>query len=441
MMAIRSSGSGGRSSVRSCQIWLLFFLCFWVFSVPNRLVAQYGDVRSLTQLFGDEIAEDALQVRMRSQRMPPERRYAYLRQQVLPQVTDRIRIAVDFLPTNPSPPVLDRYGSVEVPLLNQSGKRRVPSGGALVSPAIDLVELAGELGKLNELKTAVSRRSPVESEQVKAQFALLIIIAAAEEDWNRYAKLVTEFLTLVRESPVTDPLRAPEMVVVWQGARAVETRAEVRDLLLFLREQMRFGKYRHRERIKRHIFSLHHLLDEEVVRKNSKPPVRAVSEPLEHWHTASRDRAVTRGNGYPNAEWTTSPVRARHVSSHGADSLYYAVPLRGNFEIEGDLSTFAYREIRLTTSARNGGLRYDELKHLKADRVTQLRIARRGPVAYLIARRAETDEPQIVGRIAVGTADVSPDSLRALVHTGGAGQETAVRFISMQIHAEQIIQP
>ena len=87
-------------------------------------------------------------------------------------------------------------------------------------------------------------------------------------------------------------------------------------------------------------------------------------------------------------------------------------------------------EIRITTSGHDGVLRYNELKHLKADRVTQLRIARRGPIAYLIARRSDTDKAEIVGRIEVGTADVSPDSLRAprAYRRRGAGVDCAIQI-------------
>jgi hypothetical protein len=94
-------------------------------------------------------------------------------------------------------------------------------------------------------------------------------------------------------------------------------------------------------------------------------------------------------------------------------------------------------EIQMSTPGRNGGARYDELKHQRADEVTQLRIARRGPFAYLIARRSAEDEPKIFGRIKVGEADVPLDSLLVGVHTGGSGQETIVRFKSLTIHAEE----
>lgn len=335
----------------------LFVLMAIQFDATEASAREFNsDARSLHQLFGEEISTDALEITRRSRQMPPEQRFRYLRDQVLPRGTNQVRIATDFVPTNPSPPVLEKYGSPDLPLINFSGDRRIPSGGVLVSPAIDLVETARELGKLNELRTEVSELSPVQTEQVKARLAILILIEAAEGNRDRYITRVNDFMTLVRESPVSDIDRSPEMVVVWEGAVNAQTRNEIRDFLLLLREQMKFGNYRHRERIKRHVSSLHFLLDEQLVQQGSEGPG---PEPLAHWHVVSRDRAATRGSGYPNAYWTATPARTRHVSSHGSDYLYYDIPLRGDYELEGDLSTFGYREIRFAVGTLWAGPLHD----------------------------------------------------------------------------------
>ena len=306
-----------------------------------------SDHRSLRRLFGAELSNNALEIRSRSRKMPPDERYDYLLQKVLPRETNQICIAIDFLATNPSPPVLKKYGSVALPLLKSERNRRIPSGGALVSPAIDLVELAGQLGKRDELKANAERRLPTEPEQIKARFAILILIAAAEGDAKNFGILVNEFLKLVRKSPVTDLERAPEMVVVWQGMQAAETSTELFDLLTYLRLQVLFGDVPHPARIKRHIVSLQHILDEQLARQNAEPTDHTAERPLERWHIASQDTAVSRGNGYPNAMWTTAPGRVRHISNHDFDYLYYSIPLRGDFEIEGELNTFGYRGTRL----------------------------------------------------------------------------------------------
>jgi hypothetical protein len=94
-------------------------------------------------------------------------------------------------------------------------------------------------------------------------------------------------------------------------------------------------------------------------------------------------------------------------------------------------------QIATNHSRQDGTLHYFELQQRKADEATQLRIARRGPIAYLIARRSITDAPEIIGRLNVGEADITPSSLSTLIHTGGEGRETIVQLKSLKIHAEQ----
>ena len=110
-------------------------------SLVARGIAQESpsDDRSLLQLFGEGNSDDALGVRRRSLQMPADERYAYLLEQVLPSGASRIRIAVDFVSTNPSPPARGEFGGVSLPLLHTGGDRRIASGGGLVSPAVDLV--------------------------------------------------------------------------------------------------------------------------------------------------------------------------------------------------------------------------------------------------------------------------------------------------------------
>jgi hypothetical protein len=94
-------------------------------------------------------------------------------------------------------------------------------------------------------------------------------------------------------------------------------------------------------------------------------------------------------------------------------------------------------EIQLNTQGRDRGIRYEELKHQQTDDVSQFRIARRGHTAYLIYRGAKDTPPQIYGRVDVGEGNISPNSLRTLVHTADPDRETIVRFKSITIHAEE----
>ena len=316
------------------------------------------DGRSLSRLFGDDLASDTLEVFRRSRPMPREERYVHLRNHVLPAGSETIRLRIDYLPTNPSPLVVEMYGSEESPEPWQSTATRRPSGGILVSPVIELIKVAGEIGKLEELRLEVDRRSPVKVEQVKSQLALKILIAWAKGDLKRAGQFLNQFSLLVRESPLTDFERGPESLVIWSGFHSPAMRTQCSDLLYYLYEQTQLGGNLHNERFKRHIASLKfqadHLLDGEA----SSTSRGMTGFSLKHWHPVSRQNVQTRGLGYPNALWVSKWPWTEKVASHDGEYLYFDTPLTGDFEISGVLSSFSYREIRLALGGIWFGPRY-----------------------------------------------------------------------------------
>src|SRR5207249_2038779 len=69
--------------------------------------------------------------------------------------------------------------------------------------------------------------------------------------------------------------------------------------------------------------------------------------PLEHWQVVTHSRAATRGGGAPRSHWTARGAELTHYPGHFEDALYFAVPLRGDFEVTGELTSFGYREAQL----------------------------------------------------------------------------------------------
>ena len=312
------------------------------------------DNRSLSLLFGNGMAPDGLEVYRRSRQMPTAERYEYLLNCVLPEHSNRIRLAVDYLPTNPSPPVAETYGTSEPPLMHPSSENRRPSGGVLISPAIELVKAAQKTGKLKGLQRAISLRTASEIEQSKSRFALQILIAWADKDWDSAARALTRFVAMVRESPDSDPERQPEMLVLWSSLSDPEAMDQVYDLL-----HLAFGygiinriypDVSHRDRLfKRHLNWIKSRVDDRLnqaaLEKTQGVPVTD-SHP-EHWVSVSRRTAATEGMGFPNPVWVKRGASVQKIAPHALDFLYYSLPLRGEFEIEADLSTFGYRDVRM----------------------------------------------------------------------------------------------
>lgn len=336
-----------------CVLWGAIGWNVWTASIGFAQDAR-DDQHSLSHLFGNSLTPDPLEVYRLSRQMPVARRYKYLLEKVLPADSNEIRLTIDYLPTNPSPPVIKNYGAGDSPLEFPAGQARRPAGGVLISPAIELVEAAQQLGKLDELRANVSRRSSADVEQVKARLVMEILIAWAG-NVEPAEETLTELISLVRTTAVTDSERAPESVILASGFQSPDRLDQCYDLIYLLYSQTHTEKSLHSDRFQRHISSLYFLVD---LQQQPDAPRGPAAYSLAHWNKVSRCTAETRGKGFPNAVWTAREHSASKVTSHDDDYLYYAIPLQGEYEIEADLTTFDYREIRLSVGDRWLGPRY-----------------------------------------------------------------------------------
>ena len=74
--------------------------------------------------------------------------------------------------------------------------------------------------------------------------------------------------------------------------------------------------------------------------------------PSSNWSRVSRMTAETCGKGFPVARSETRPGQAQRITGHDHDYLYFASPLTGDFDVEGDFSTFGYRDIHLAVGKK-----------------------------------------------------------------------------------------
>ncbi len=77
------------------------------------------------------------------------------------------------------------------------------------------------------------------------------------------------------------------------------------------------------------------------------------------WARVTQTRSETRGLGYPIAHWTEGDNRLRHYRGHDRDLLYLAIPLRGDFGIDCQLSARPGQAIRLAYGGLAVGPRPD----------------------------------------------------------------------------------
>jgi len=73
---------------------------------------------------------------------------------------------------------------------------------------------------------------------------------------------------------------------------------------------------------------------------------------LKQWSPVSRTTARTRGSGFPRGIWNVSRGMVRNLASHDEDYLYFRSPLRGNFEVECDVTLDGLQHSHLFVAGR-----------------------------------------------------------------------------------------
>ena len=143
--------------------------------------------------------EAALSVRHRAMKFEPLRRFEFLADRVLPgNGSELFRLPVGFSPTHPGPSSRNYAEKVILDAASNRGESRVSIGGELISPALDLVQLADELEKLPELRSRI-KSAGVEGEiQQRCQLSMLGLVDLALKDYDSALSSFDELFARVR---------------------------------------------------------------------------------------------------------------------------------------------------------------------------------------------------------------------------------------------------
>lgn len=294
---------------------------------------------------------------LQTRALPPSDRYEALKAWVLPNVDHAsLRLYGDTAPSDTlvsAPIQLAPVSLRDAPPSVSTGAadaRRVRSGGELIAPALDLVAVARELGKLPELRVLVERLNPDSDAVRRGRLAMLVLIEIAAGDLDK-AKLNLKDLTPPRSPGLPDTLpvheRWPELIAASEAVRIPGLRAGAIDLFEVLLDstnrknpgwdwEVKVRPARQRARF---------LLDQPEI------PAALARSPRGQWAQSTQTRASTRGAG-PVPRWSIRGAETLHLGGEGNDLLYFQSPLRGTFTVEAEISTFGWREGRLMYGAQ-----------------------------------------------------------------------------------------
>lgn len=295
----------------------------------------------------DVLALSAESILAEAQSRPALERYQKLVQWVLPSPDHpRIRLAGAFTPSYPAPTKSE-----------SPGPPRRQSGGELVAPVLAMVETAKEIGKLGELQKQVAQGHAADD---PAALALLTLIDLAQGDDSGATSKLKRLASLIgKESP-----RGPEYDR-WRGlvatAKAVERPAPRADALAVLKIAADHAAQRAKtydlSRAPDHAWprQIAHL----IARAEDEPKLENQAPASAPWATATRTAAFTRGGGFPVAHWRQTGDTITHLPGHDFDFLYLNTPLKGDFQLDCEITAAVGREIHVMFAGVCYGLSAD----------------------------------------------------------------------------------
>lgn len=328
-----------RSIIQNCQQFrglLAIWLCLMLVAVADDVIAEEeianrADVHALDAIFANQAIEDSGLWVMKSIRsLPPEPRFEFLRDWVMPGPNHAgIRLTTDFVsridPTN-SPAA---FSPVE--------------DAAVVAPAIELIALAKSLGRLPELADLANRVQPKSPSERAEQQALQFLIANA----NKNTELAREHLNAFFDQILTNPELSGEvpaalLICLDEAARSPDFANSAIEVLGILKEN--FKAVSPRTAWHRHLWA--------IPTPDASGPGLATNQ----WTPVSRKTAYSHGSAYPAARWQFDEASVRKLTTHADDFLFFASPLQGDYNVEGHATGFGYRDSHLLVGGLWTGL-------------------------------------------------------------------------------------
>ncbi len=320
-----------------------------------------SDQHVLSELFDDStVGENVPALRNRMAGLPDKERYRILTDWVLPSDLHlHFRMQGIYTPTNAAPGAMiagPEIGTQVEKIDSSKHPARMQSGGELVAPAFDLVDVAKRIGRLDELRNRTAGITADNDLDARSKLSLLFLIELANDDAPAATSAMVKLFDAIRQSEhnqVSD--RWPETLALTRGVRYTPRLKVVGELLYLIYEKfvndLNDWRQNGTEVWDHHFFAL---LGTHQLRETDEPSsVNLTSRsPLKNWAAISTFYARTRGQGLPHSYWRREGQEVRSVSGHDHDYLMFRSPLTGNFEIECEVTSPLWRETELLVADR-----------------------------------------------------------------------------------------
>ena len=310
-----------------------------VCSAGTLSTARADETTALSAIFdGTDAIESALNVHARAARMNRDEQFNFLKRRVLPPGNREVRLRVGFTPTN---------------AFHGEDSHEYREGGELISPAIDLIAAAKELGQLEELQQSVMSVQPKTSLHTKNRDAFLVMIALAlNHHDNALARLETFLRNRDSKAPTNSIEHAAEALLLHATKDIPDAREILQspvDSTVQTIKALNNWTIWHRQfkTIALRSAAVGQELAIASINDTNEAEQRGDNITPSNWSAVGSGDAETRGTGIPNAMWRFGSGRVDNVTSHHDDYLFYNIPLRGNFQFECDFTSFNWTDTEL----------------------------------------------------------------------------------------------
>jgi len=316
-------------------------------SAPGGVIKR-SDGRALDRIFaGQHLPESALTVHRRARAMQPESRLTFLSRWVLPGEDHAgFRLTIGFEPLDQSP---EKRSNHEIALgaagSSSSLYLSAPVGGRIVSPALDLIATAAELGRLPSLQESLLAAEPLDVAHEIERLAMQALVAVEAEDTTRAAPLLEQMFAHALTDPATlHRSRDAALLCLHVATRSPPLAQIVFDPAQRIAQQ--YLTVYNRQAWEQHLTATVAVLKEIV--EGEKLAAKATAfEGAPQWAAVARSRAFEHGTGFPAPLWRLAPTSVRNLSSHGDDFLFFKIPLQGSYSVEAEVTEFNWQDSQL----------------------------------------------------------------------------------------------
>lgn len=293
-----------------------------------------SDANAMAVTFGEVfLQQNARAVHQETDSLPLPRGYSDLADWVLPsRAHATFRLTGEFGSTNPSPPTGPSTARLDTELT---------SGVAVICPALELIDVARQLGKLDELREQVIATEvlPTDAQQQYVRATLLFLIEVARKDFaaatQAFDEVIAHSLNLDSKSPST---RWPSLLMLRAAIASsdADIRRHVTEYFFSLYQDLRnYSPNTELDVINDHLRALFAL--NQFLGKGGEFDSSSI-ELSDQWVPFGYSDARTRGHGRPTARWHSVAGSVEKLSGHEMDYLSFRSPLTGNYQVECDFS-------------------------------------------------------------------------------------------------------